>query len=107
MTNNVLLLGRTGIVLDNVEAKIDSNNVKLFAGTTLEDVISVMAADRIDHVIMGAGIDIETRLAIIRHVFETSTSTTVHMKDWDSGPAGMLSFVNGVLTGLLGPTPRP
>jgi hypothetical protein len=23
------------------------------------------------------------------------------MKDWDSGPAGMLPFVNGVVNGLL------
>ncbi len=100
MSNNVLLLGRTGIVLDNVESALDVTNVNLFAGTSLDDVATVMAANPIDHVIMGAGIDLDTRLAIIKHIFETSKSTTVHMKDWDSGPAGMLPFVNGVLNGL-------
>ncbi len=50
---------------------------------------------------MGAGIDLEARLAIIRQIFEASNSTTVHMKDRDSGPTGMLPFVNGVLTGLM------
>ena len=36
----------------------------------------------------------------LRHIFETSNATTVHRKDWDSGPAGMLPFVNGILAGL-------
>lgn len=102
MSNNVLLLGRTGIVLDDVEAELDVSEVKLFAGTSLDDVVTVMAEQSIRHVIMGAGIDLDTRLTIIKHIFDTSKSTTVHMKDWDSGPAGMLPFVNGVLTGLGG-----
>ncbi len=101
MTHNVLLLGRTGIVLDDVEADgVIVSDVDLFAGTSLDDVTEVMAAQPIQHAIMGAGIDLDTRLAIIEHLFTESTSTTVHMKDRDSGPAGMLPFVNGVLTGL-------
>ena len=46
---------------------------------------------------MGAGIPIEERLEIVRFIFETSKGTTVHMKDWNSRPTGMLPFVNGVL----------
>ena len=61
---------------------------------------ATMEARPIGHVIMGAGIALDDRLAIVKHAFETSTSTTVHMKDWDSGPGGMLPFVNGLLTGL-------
>ncbi len=101
MPANVLLLGRTGIVLDSVEAALQVSGVTLFAGTTLGDVSEVMATNHVDHVIMGAGIDLDARLAIVRHVFETSTSTTVHMKDRDSGPAGRLPFVDGILTGLV------
>jgi hypothetical protein len=70
------------------------------AGTSLVDVEEAFARHAVDHVIMGAGIDLEARLQIIKHIFSVSTHTTVHMKDRDSGPQGMLPFVNGVLTGL-------
>lgn len=100
MPRQVLLLGRTGIVFDDIEAALDSKGLTLHAGTSLDDVETVMANNPVDTVIMGAGIDINTRLAIIRHIFDVSSSTTVHMKDWDSGPAGMLPFVRGVLTGV-------
>lgn len=100
MANNVLLLGRTGIVLDDVEAGLDTRDVSLFAGTSLDDVVTAMSDQPIHHVIMGAGIDLDARLAIVRHIFDTSNSTTVHMKDRDSGPAGMRPFVTGILTGL-------
>ena len=42
-----------------------------------------MEALSIDHMIMGAGIDLDDRVAIVRHIFANSTSTTFHMKDWD------------------------
>ena len=100
MPSHVLLLGRTGIVLDSVEAALDVDDVTLYAGTNLDDVADTMASYPIDTVIMGAGIALDDRLAIIRHIFETSNATTVHRKDWDSGPAGMLPFVNGILAGL-------
>lgn len=64
------------------------------------DVTKALAAGPVDIVIMGAGLDLDTRLAIVRAVFEASTSTSVHMKDRDSGQAGMLQFVRGVLQGL-------
>jgi hypothetical protein len=96
----VLLLGRTEIVLDDVRPHLDMHNAELHAGTTFDDMVAILDAQPIDIVIMGAGIDIETRLAIVKHIFAVSTSTTVHMKDWDSGPQGMLPFVNGILDGL-------
>jgi len=98
---NCLLLGRKGMIVDDVKSKIDAQDVNLFGGTTIDDVKQVFEDQSIDVVIMGAGIDIETRLEIIRYIFEVSKSTTVHMKDWDSGPAGMLPFVNGVLNGTV------
>ncbi len=89
------------MIVDDVKSKIDAQDVNLFGGTTIDDVKQVFEDQSIDVVIMGAGIDIETRLEIIRYIFEVSKSTTVHMKDWDSGPAGMLPFVNGVLNGTV------
>ena len=97
---NCLLLGRKGIIVDDVKESIDATGINLFGGTNLQDVKDTFDQNKIDVVIMGAGLDIADRLEIIRHIFETSKSSTVHMKDWDSGPSGMLPFVNGVLNGL-------
>lgn len=100
MPSNVLLLGRSGVVLDDVRSAIDTTGITLYASSTFDDVKTVTANAPIDTVIMGAGIDLDTRLAMIRHIFETSNGTTVHMKDRDSAKAGMLSFIDAVLTGL-------
>lgn len=99
MNKDVLLVGRRGIVLDEVRKEITAQDVTLFDATTLEDVRNVLAEHPIDTVIMGAGLDLEMRLQIVRHVFEASDSTTVHMKDRDSGPEGFLPFVKEVLEG--------
>jgi len=96
---NCLLLGRKGIIVDDIKGSIDTQNINLFGGTNLKDVKDTFAQNKIDIVIMGAGLEINDRLDIISYIFETSKSTTVHMKDWDSGPTGMLPFVNGVLNG--------
>lgn len=95
-----LLLGRKGIIVNDVKDSIDATDINLIGGTSLQDVKDAFSQHDIDVVIMGAGLDINDRLDIIRYIFETSNSTTVHMKDWDSGPTGMLPFVNGVLNGL-------
>ena len=100
MGKNILLLGRTGAVLDAVRPGIDIAGVCLFAGTRLADVERIFASERIDIVIMGAGIDLAVRLEIVEFIFGVSTVTTVHMKDKDSGPEAMKSFVNGILAGL-------
>ena len=101
MTKKVLLLGRTGIVLDGVQEQLDVQDVALFGGTSLEEVQKLFEQQVVDIVIMGAGIDLTTRLQIIQHIFTVSKGTTVHMKDWNSGPQGMLPFVNGILNGLV------
>lgn len=94
---NCLLLGKKGVNVQYVKDKIDNAELQIFGGTDLEDVQGIFSQYRIDIVIMGAGLDLEDRLEIIKYIFENSTATTVHMKDWDSGPAGMLPFVQGVL----------
>lgn len=101
MNANVLLLGRTGIVLDDVKENLDIKTINLFAGTTLDNVKELFERQNIDIVIMGAGLDIELRLEIIKTIFSMSKATTVHMKDWASGPGGMVPFVNGILNGLI------
>ena len=97
---NCLILGRKATIVDEIQKSADAIGVNLLAGTSLQDVKDAFGETAIDVVIMGAGLDIEVRLEIVRYVFETSNSTAVHMKDRDSGPAGMLTFVQGVLSRL-------
>jgi hypothetical protein len=100
MTRSVLLLGRMSILVEDVQQQLRMPDVQLFGATGLDEVRSAFAQADIDHVIMGAGLDLETRLEIVREIFLTSDTTTVHMKDFASGPDGFLPFVRSVLTGL-------
>lgn len=100
MATNVLLLGLKLTVVDDVREHLGMPDVELFAGAGLADLRSVLAERKIDHVIMGAGLDLDIRLEAVRTVFESSDTTTVHMKDFASGPEGFGPFVRAVLTGL-------
>lgn len=99
-TKNVLLLGRTGVDIEEMHQLLRMPHLQLFGGTGLEDARRVLAQTGIDHVIMGAGLDLETRLEIIREIFSTSETTTVHMKDRATAKQGMVPFVRSVLGGL-------
>jgi hypothetical protein len=100
MARNVLLLGLTRDVIDEVLAQLHMPDVRFLGGTGIDDVRSAFVQSRIDHVIMGAGLDLETRLEIVREVFRASDTTTVHMKDRSSGSYGLLPFVRSLLRGL-------
>ena len=100
----ILLLGRTGIDVQNVKKNISVKNANLLSGTSLNEVKTAFEENNIDIVVMGAGIDLDIRTTIVQHIFTVSKSTSVHMKDWDSGPQGMVPFIDGVLRGLIGDT---
>ena len=98
MNRNVLLVGLKAIVVEDARKRITARDVSLFSATSLEEVRKVFDEQTIDSVIVGAGLDLETRMQIVRHVFEASDTTTVHLKDKASGPQGFLPFVNSVLS---------
>ena len=93
----VLLVGRTRMVIDAVHDQLDVKSVNLLAATNLEEVKEAFNRTTIDKVIMGAGIELEARLGIVRHAFEASRTTTVHLKDELYGPKGFIPFVNSIL----------
>ena len=78
-------------------------NAKYFAAADLSHVQQAFAKNNnaIDVVIMGAGIEHEKRLRVVRYIFNVSNTTTVHMKDRATGPEGFVPFINAVLKGLL------
>jgi len=99
---NILLGGKqlTSVPpLDQLKIK----DAKYFAAPDLKTVQQVFNENNnaIDIVIMGAGIELEKRLEVVRYVFNTSNTTTVHLKDWETGPEGFVPFINRVLSGLL------
>lgn len=107
MTKRILLLGVKATVLDDVRQQVPMSDVELLAGTGIDDVRSAFAHADLDHVIMGGGLDLETRLAVVREVFQSSDRATVHLKDHLSGPEGFLPFVRAVLAGLKDYEPQP
>jgi hypothetical protein len=98
----ILLVGKS---LTNVPPldHLTIKNAQYFAAASITAVRQVFEKNNnaIDIVIMGAGIELEKRLEIVRYVFNTSNTTTVHMKDWETGPEGFVPFINKVLSGLL------
>jgi hypothetical protein len=100
MPVNVLLVGLQESVVEAARNQLAFPNVELGGATDLDGIRSAFARMPVDHVIMGAGLDLDTRLDIVREIFTLSTSTTVHMKDRASGPDSFLPFARSILTGL-------
>jgi DNA-binding NtrC family response regulator len=98
MSKTVLMLGRTDAVLDDLKKNLEMQDIQFLSGKFLEDVQKKFDEESIDIVIMGAGLELDARLEIIQHIFTVSKSTTVHMKDWNSGPDGMLPFVKRIVS---------
>ena len=97
----VLLVGRL-LTKIPTPAEVPIKDVELSVASTLDEARFVFEKhNHIDILIMGAGIELEKRLEIVKYVFNTSNTTSVHMKDWESGPEGFLPFINKVLNGLL------
>ena len=97
----ILLVGKQ---LTSVPPQLNIKNAQFFAAPDLKTAQEVFEKNNntIDIVIMGAGIELEKRLAIVKYVFTASNTTTVHMKDWETGPEGFVPFINGVLLGFTG-----
>ena len=96
----VLLLGVKATVLEDARRELQMPNTEFLIGTGVADIKPAFRQADIDHVIMGGGLDIDTRAAILREVFHSSDRATAHMKDQMSGPEGFVPFVRAVLTGL-------
>jgi hypothetical protein len=100
MTKNVLLLGVRKDLIPDFAHQISMSDIQLFTGTGIDDVRSVFGQTHIDHVIIGGGIDLKTRVNIIQEVYHSSDKTTMHMKDQISGPEGFVPFARAVLSGM-------
>jgi len=107
MTRRVLVLGLMPGLLDDFRRQLDVPDVELVGGTGVDDVRSAFVQGDLDHVIMGGGLNLQTRLEVVREVFQSSDKATVHLKDHLSGPEGFVPFARSVLRGLSNYEPRP
>ena len=100
----ILLIGRGSIVVADAASKIDDPDVTILTGSTIDDVRKNFSdkETKVDHVFMGAGIELQKCLDIVAEIFNSSSATTVHLKDASSGPKGFLPFVRAVLKGMKG-----
>jgi hypothetical protein len=69
-------------------AQLQIPDLELFSATDLAQVKAVFAHHAIQHMFMGAGLELEQRIEIVRTVFQESKTTTVRLKDVASGPQG-------------------
>ncbi len=106
MAKAVLFLGVRGDLLDTVRHELQAPGIEFLYGTGVADVGPAFGRADIDHVIIGGGLDLEARAAMVRAIFLASDRATVHMKDQMSGPEGFLPFARAVLAGLGGYEPR-
>ena len=102
MSDPILLIGKTTMVLDEAKATLGLPEEALLAATDLAEVEEILQAQQVSHVFMGAGIEVELRLQIVRAVVQHSETATIHLKDAASGPKGFLPFVKAILSALPG-----
>ena len=101
MNETVLMLSCKEFVIDEVGQKLSAPDVRSLGGTSLEDFRDAPDQGAVERVIMGPGIALDAWLGIVQHVLIASRSTTMHMKEFDSGRKVRLPFVVGVLKRLM------
>jgi len=86
----ILLVGKALTTVPPLD-QLTIKDIEYFAAPDLKTVQQVFEKNNnaIEIVVMGAGIDLEKRLEVVRYVFNTSNTTTVHMKDWETGPKAL------------------
>lgn len=98
---NILLVGKLLVNIPSPE-KLIKKEAHYLVASDMATVQEVFRNNKvIDTVIMGAGIDLEKRLDIVRYIFSASDTVTIHMKDYASGPEGFVPFINDVLAGMM------
>lgn len=100
VAKRIMIVGLRAGLVEDFRQQLHLPDVELLAGTDVEDIRSEFAVADIDHVFVGGGLDLQTRLAAVAEVFQSSDQATVHMKDHLSGPEAFVPFVRAVLGGL-------
>jgi len=100
VAKNLLLIGRRGKVLDALCEQLKTDRIHLYSASTLEVVLTLLQEKSIDVAVIGNGLGIDLRCELVRYITTNHPATTIHMKDWSSGPDGIQKFVESVMKGL-------
>jgi hypothetical protein len=103
----VLILGLRPALVNDFRRDLGQEDVDLLTASDLDGLRAAFVDEDVDHVILGGGLDIETRAEAVREVFRLSDKATVHMKDQLSGPEGFVPFARALLRGLAEYEPKP
>lgn len=95
-----ILLGLKKSVIDDAIAQLPDPAFELIGCLSIEEMKSVLQQNNIDHVFIGAGLDIDIRINAARTVLETSLVTQVHLKNFSAGPQGYVPFIRTILAGV-------
>lgn len=95
-----MLLGLRADVVEAAKREIEAPGTTIITGGGADDVRSAFGQADIDYVFIGGGLDVGTRVAIVREVLQASDRATIHMKDHRTGPEPLVPFIRGVLSGL-------
>lgn len=96
----VVILGRTQPVLDDVIAEVSRPGLTITGSTDPQHLLDALTDVPVDLVVIGGGIDLDSRLALVREVFDRSADTTVHLNS-PSGPASFLPFVRALVNAFV------
>jgi hypothetical protein len=107
MPPRVLILGLRPALVNDFRRDLGQEDVDLLTASDLDGLRAAFVDEDVDHVILGGGLDIETRAEAVREVFRLSDKATVHMKDQLSGPEGFVPFARALLRGLAEYEPKP
>lgn len=97
---HLLLVGRLPGIVDNIKAQIEVPGIEMYGATNAAEVRAEMSNHPIDTVIMGGGLDDDTRGALCKLIMSIRDDLSIHLKDRASGPEGMTEFVRGVIKGF-------
>lgn len=95
-----ILLGLKKSVVDDAIAQLPDPAFELIGCLSIQEMRAVLQQTNIDHVFIGAGLDIDIRINAARTVLETSQVTQVHLKNFSAGPQGYVPFIRTILAGV-------
>ncbi|RJL18062.1 hypothetical protein [Paracoccus siganidrum] len=98
----VLLVGRLPGVIGDIATQLSDMQVEWLGAHDRGEVIRQLDSEpRIACVVMGAGLDDDVRGELIGVIAARRPDLSIHLKDRDSGPAGMAPFVRKVVDAIV------
>ncbi|MEX0301998.1 MAG: hypothetical protein AB3N24_06200 [Leisingera sp.] len=103
----VLLIGKLPHVIGDVAEQLDHLPIQWLGAHDQPEVVRQLETEpRIECVIMGAGLDDQTRGDLIGIIAALRPDVCIHLKDRSSGPEGLVPFVEQVVQMRVLPQPQ-